>query len=100
MGSAAAEQHERESGKGERDDGVYKGSGHDQRNRIALFAGEQLGGRHGVRGGARRLVQGKLVAETPGEDTKAQECQSDGKGAQSWSLVTQLGGVWDLHRAL
>ena len=41
-----------------------------------------------------------LYRESPRKDTHPQACQSDGESAQSWTLFTQSGGLWNRHLAL
>jgi len=59
------------------------------RKSAALVAGEQLGRRHVVGYSAGRIVEGKLVFETPCEDADAQEQKSRREGAQDRTLLTQ-----------
>jgi hypothetical protein len=48
----------------------------------------------------RRIVEREFVPQPPGEHTHTQAGQSYGEGAQSWTLFTQWGGLWDRHLAL
>jgi hypothetical protein len=83
-----------------------QGGGIDAAGRIdhgqvaALVAGDEFGRRHVMGTGVGRFIQGELVAEAPGDNTHPQDCQSEGKSAQSWALITQLGGLWDRHLTL
>lgn len=72
----------------------------DERDRIAIFSREQFGSRHVPGNGMRRIVEGELVTQSPGKDTRRQQCQAERQGAQAGLLISVGDGAWDMHRAL
>lgn len=50
--------------------------------RHPFLADQQLGCRHAVSDRMGRLIEGELVAQTPGEDARAQQHQREGESAQ------------------
>ncbi len=72
----------------------------NSRQGAAIIAREKLGRRHMAGDRMRRIVQRQLVPKAPRKDTHPQDSQSYGESAQSWTLITQSGRLWDQHRNL
>ena len=74
---AQREEEQREAGEGDGQRVVLRLAEIHGRNGSTLFAGDQLGLRHVARNGVRRIVERQLVPQSPGEDTEAEQHESD-----------------------
>lgn len=70
----------------------------DRCNGGTLFTGDQLGLRHVARHGVWRIVERELVAQSPGEDTEAEQHKPDSEQMETAAAgnpagISQVGGV-------